>query len=199
MELHILYNPGEKGDCMKAIASLLTEHRLIEQILQAVRCQIRLIEVRKPVNARAIDGIIDFLATYADRTHHGKEEEILFKALETRELQTRDRACMNKLKQDHAFLRRTILDLSANRNECMRDDACAASDVFNTFRQLLVFYPVHVACEEEVFFTVAARYFTTEEQAQLVTEFNAFDQQMIHEKYRQLAECLSLSGIDHFH
>jgi len=44
----------------------------------------------KEVDPNFIDTVVDFFKTYADRCYHGKEEDILFKKLATK-----------NLKQDH--------------------------------------------------------------------------------------------------
>lgn len=66
---------------MKPIGPLMWEHRLIEKMLVAMMRHIDEVEKTKKVNPLIIDTAVDFIRTYADRTHHGKEEEILFRDL----------------------------------------------------------------------------------------------------------------------
>jgi Uncharacterized conserved protein len=63
---------------MKPIGPLMWEHRLIEKMLVSVMRHIDQAEKSRKVNPLIIDIAVDFIRTYADRTHHGKEEEILF-------------------------------------------------------------------------------------------------------------------------
>ena len=63
---------------MKPIGPLMWEHRLIEQMVDLLRSEIDRITGRKTANVTLIEQAIDFFRTYADRTHHGKEEEILW-------------------------------------------------------------------------------------------------------------------------
>ena len=67
---------------MKPIGPLMWEHRLIEQMVVLLRGEIDRITSRKTVNVILVEQAVDFFRTYADRTHHGKEEDILFRRLE---------------------------------------------------------------------------------------------------------------------
>ncbi|MDD5342923.1 MAG: hypothetical protein PHW12_00730, partial [Smithella sp.] len=71
---------------MKPIGPLMWEHRLIEKMLSSMMLHIDNIEKSKTVNPLIIDIAVDFVHTYADRTHHGKEEEILFRDLAKKDL-----------------------------------------------------------------------------------------------------------------
>ena len=66
---------------MKPIGPLMWEHRLIEKMLVSMMRHIDQVEKTKMVNPLIIDIAVDFVRIYADRTHHGKEEEILFRDL----------------------------------------------------------------------------------------------------------------------
>jgi len=52
-------------------------------------------------------------------------------------------------------------------------------------------YPEHIAKEDKLFFPRTERYFSNDELAQMLDDFHAFDQNMIHEKYQKLYESLS--------
>ena len=66
---------------MKPIGPLMWEHRIIEKMIDVLRNEIKTITEKSDVNAVLIDQAVDFFRTYADRTHHGKEEDILFRDL----------------------------------------------------------------------------------------------------------------------
>ena len=64
---------------MKPIGPLMWEHMLIEKMARLFKVEIEKNTEQKSVNTGFIDAAVDFFRTYADRTHHGKEENILFK------------------------------------------------------------------------------------------------------------------------
>lgn len=69
--------PATQGGVMKPRGLLMIEHRLIEKMLKAVEKEIGKIRGSMNINPIFIDTAVDFIRTYADRTHHGKEEDIL--------------------------------------------------------------------------------------------------------------------------
>ena len=56
----------------------------------------------------SIDIVVDFIRTYADRTHHGKEEAILFRDMKKRPLSNEHERIMNELIDEHVFARKTV-------------------------------------------------------------------------------------------
>lgn len=55
-----------------------------------------------------LDDTVDFMRTYADICHHGKEEYILFKDLDMKPLSHELRKTMDELEQEHVFARKTV-------------------------------------------------------------------------------------------
>ncbi len=66
---------------MLPVGPLMVEHRLIELMIALMSKEVKKIgEVGAP-DPEFIRAAVDFIKTYADRLHHGKEEEILFRDL----------------------------------------------------------------------------------------------------------------------
>jgi hemerythrin-like domain-containing protein len=64
---------------MDPIETLMAEHRRIERALDALdRFTKEVFEKRIDHGRKTLAGFVEFLREYADRIHHGKEEEILF-------------------------------------------------------------------------------------------------------------------------
>ncbi len=66
---------------MLPIAQLMVEHRIIERMIRLMKDEAESIKVTKKPDAVFINNAVDFIQTYADATHHGKEEKILFREL----------------------------------------------------------------------------------------------------------------------
>ena len=64
---------------MQARGQLMIEHRLIERMLSVIKDVIAKIKTKHKVNTVFVDIAVDLIRVYADRTHHGKEEDILFR------------------------------------------------------------------------------------------------------------------------
>jgi hemerythrin-like domain-containing protein len=67
---------------MKATADLKNDHESILLMLRIMSSISNKIKTEGKVDVIQIEKIIDFLKTFADKSHHGKEEDILFPAME---------------------------------------------------------------------------------------------------------------------
>ena len=74
---------------MLPIGPLMIEHRLIEKMLALIQRAIDRGEQQNRINPEFIDLAVDFIRMYADRCHHGKEEDILFRDLTKKPLSDR--------------------------------------------------------------------------------------------------------------
>src|SRR5512140_3502880 len=85
---------------MQSRGPLMIEHRLIERMIGVMRGVEKQIGEKQGVDPHLIDAVVDFIRMYADRTHHGKEEDILFKRLAEKALSAQDQRLMDELIQD---------------------------------------------------------------------------------------------------
>jgi hemerythrin-like domain-containing protein len=175
---------------MQARAPLMIEHRLIERMISVIKHNLTQIESTREADPVFVDTAVDFIRTYADRTHHGKEEDILFRNLGKRNLSTDDQRVMQELIDEHVFGRRTTQAL-VNANARYRNgDKTALRDIISKLRTITEFYPEHIEKEDRVFFPSCRTYFTDEEDQAMLAKFWEFDQKMIQEKYKAVVETL---------
>jgi hemerythrin-like domain-containing protein len=175
---------------MQARAPLMIEHRLIERMFSLVKETLSQIELTGKVDPVFVDTAVDFIRMYADRTHHGKEEDILFRDLSRRSLSDEDHRIMKELIEDHVFGRQTTQSLVEANTRYRNGDASALTDIVSNLNTLVDFYPKHIEKEDKVFIPAAKNYFTNEEDQAMLEEFWEFDRKMIHEKYKLVIEGL---------
>ncbi len=175
---------------MQARGPLMIEHRLIERMIAIIRQTLSQIRASNAVDPLFIDTAVDFIRTYADRTHHGKEEDILFRDLETRNLSEADRRVMNELVEEHVFARKTTKELVEANTRYRNGNGSALGVIADKLETLVNFYPRHIDKEDKVFFPAARAYFTEEEDQAMLAEFWEFDRKMIHEKYKAVVAVL---------
>ena len=84
---------------------------------------------------------VDFIKTYADRTHHGKEEEILFRDLAKKELTPELKKIMQELLDEHVWGRKTTAKLVAAKEKYLSGDENKLAEIIDLARQLANFYP----------------------------------------------------------
>jgi hemerythrin-like domain-containing protein len=173
---------------MQARGPLMIEHRLIERMISRIKDALAQIESTQKVDPLLVDTAVDFIRMYADRTHHGKEEDILFRDLSKRTLSAEDLRVMDELIQEHVFGRQTTKALVEANTRYRNGDTSALADIADKLRTLVEFYPKHIEKEDKVFFPASRAYFTDEEDQAMLAEFWEFDREMIHEKYKSVVE-----------
>jgi hemerythrin-like domain-containing protein len=181
--------PAPKGEnAMMPIGPLMIEHRLIERMIDVLRTEAGTVAEQGTVHPVLLDSAVDFIRTYADRTHHGKEEDILFRDLAEKDLSAQDRAVMEELVHEHVYARRTVRGLVEAQERYLGGDVGAIAAIVEQIEALVGLYPSHIEKEDKVFFPAAMHYLSRSEQDAMLEEMWTFDRGMIHEKYRSVVE-----------
>jgi len=165
------------------IAPLMIEHRIIERMIHVVNIELEIIQNSNRLNSIFIDDTVDFIRTYADLTHHGKEEGILFKGLKEKQLDSKHRILLNELIEEHVLGRKTIGDLVKAQEQYLQNNDEAIGTVITKLSDLIDFYPKHIEKEDKRFFVPIMKYFSKVEQDRMLEEGHIYDRKMIHRKY----------------
>lgn len=173
---------------MQARGPLMIEHRLIEQMIAAIQRRLERALQAQAIDPSFVDTAIDFIRVYADRTHHGKEEDILFRTLRGKVLSDEHQRIMNELVEEHALGRETTKALVEANGRYRKRDIGALAEVTDRLQTLVAFYPRHIKKEDAVFFPAALTYVTEQEDQAMLAEFWEFDRKMIHEKYQAVVK-----------
>lgn len=169
---------------------LLAEHDLIRRVLAILERESEWIGEGGDVDPVFIDRMVDFIYTYAERVHHGKEEEVLFRELDSKPLSPEHRQMMERLVREHVEMRHLADDLVAAGEKYAEADGEALQRVEDTIGHLSDLYPDHFQIEEETFFPAAQSYLEESEEAVILEAMRSHDRAMIHEKYGMLVEGL---------
>jgi hemerythrin-like domain-containing protein len=173
---------------MKPIGPLMIEHRLIEKFVAILERTLKETEKSRQMDIFLIYAAVDFFRTYADRTHHGKEEDILFSVLDSKQLAPEHKKIMDELIEEHRHARKTVGNLLAANEDYRKGESGALEKAVSQIRELVTFYPAHIEKEDKHFFLPVMEYFTKAEQDIMLARFYEFDRNMIHEKYRKVVE-----------
>ena len=179
---------------MQPIAPLMIEHRLIERMIHLIEMEKKEMEEHDKIDSGFIDVTVDFIRTYADRTHHGKEEDILFRDLENKNMSRGDRNLKNDLIEEHKYARKLVGDLVEAKKRYVEGHKESLTRILEKLQALVDFYPEHIRKEDRTFFRAAMEYLNKTEQDAMLQECWEFDRKMIHEKYRLMVEDLEKTG-----
>jgi hemerythrin-like domain-containing protein len=170
---------------MLPIGPLMIEHRLIEKMIAVIKKEIGRCEQEKKINPEFMDLAVDFIRTYADRCHHGKEEDILFRDLNKKPLSGEQKQIMEELIAEHRQGRMTVADLVEAKGRYLRGDSEALPFMLNRMQFLVDFYPKHIEKEDRHFFLPIMNYFSQAEKEVMLAEEYEFDKNLIHLLYKE--------------
>ncbi len=187
---------------MLPIGPLMMEHRVIEKLMPALRAAARAGRRDGRIDLRFADAALEFIRTYADRCHHGKEEDLLFRALAAKPLEAGHRALMDELVEEHRQGRRKVREIAAALEEYRRGDggggAAAGAGpsgplaaIVDGFEWLASFYPAHIRKEDTGLFLPAMGYFDRAERDALLDAEREFDRSLLQALYRERVEALT--------
>jgi hemerythrin-like domain-containing protein len=133
-----------------ATGILREEHRLILRVLDAFE---KLLQ-RDELPVAVLEDSISFFRLFTDACHHGKEEDLLFTALENEDVPGIE-GPIGLLRAEHvegrALVRRLTELLAAHRT----GDAAAAREFRREARDYIEFLRAHIAKEDEGVFQLA--------------------------------------------
>lgn len=186
---------------MLPIGPLMIEHRLIERMIRLmhqeagrIRENIAVSRDFAFVNLQFIDTAADFVRTYADRLHHGKEEDILFAALQEKPLTPEHRQILEALQEEHVLGRKITANLLAAKEQYVTLEQESLDELLENMMALVEFFPRHIDKEDRHFFLPVMEYFSREEKDTLLERMNRFDQDAIQEKYQNIVAAWAAGG-----
>jgi hemerythrin-like domain-containing protein len=175
---------------MYAYGMLMIEHRLIERMLIVIKDALLKIEFKHEIDPVFVDIAVDFIRVYADKTHHGKEEDILIRELKKKTLSPADEQVMNELIREHVLVRQTTTLISNANDRYRSGDDIALIVIANNLKTIIEFFPKHIEKEDKKFYPASRTYFTDEEDEAMLAEFGELDRKMVYEKYKAVVEKL---------
>jgi len=173
---------------MMPVGPLMIEHRLIERMIRVIGAELNRMEEKGDVNPGFVDVAVDFIKTYTDSCHHGKEEDILFRDLRLKPLSEELERILCELVDDHRKGRETVAQLVKAKEEYLRGESEAVSRIIACMRFLVEFYPKHIEKEDRHFFLPCMGYFTKEEKDAMLKEEMDFDRNFVHVRYKAVVE-----------
>jgi hemerythrin-like domain-containing protein len=171
---------------MLSVGPLMVEHRLIEKITGLIGKEATRIRSGGNVDLIVIEQMVDFIRTYTDLCHHGKEETVLFRELSRKPLTAELKKTMATLEQDHVLARQTVIKLEQAALNYKKGQQEAVAGIICQMESLAFFYPKHIEREEKKFFLPCMEYFSQPEMTLMLEEFLKLDAALVQEKYKQV-------------
>ena len=181
---------------MKSPTQMLeNEHRVIAKVVGAVPILADRLEASHVVDVETLQGVVEFMHTFADKCHHGKEEELLFPALANKGVPTQ--GCpVGALTAEHTRGRMLVKELAEAAKAYQSGDPTAKEAVVKSLRGIGTLYPNHIWKEDYLLFPLTDKVLSMEEQQNLHRQFEQVEERVgrdVHNLLEQFAEGLSES------
>ncbi len=179
---------------MRPTDLLMHEHRVIEQVLDCLEKLAAECVSEGTLDMAAARQAIDFFRNFADRCHHGKEENGLFPLMEARGFATED-GPIGRMLYEHVLGRQYLNALAAVTEAASTGDPDALLRFACRVRDYSYWLRGHIVKEDQRLFPMANRALTEEDQAVLLRSFERAEAHEMgtgaHEKYLQIADELA--------
>lgn len=173
---------------MQPTAILSSEHRVIEQVLDCLEAMSGRVRADGSLDVARAGQALEVLRTFADRCHHGKEEDVLFAWMARRGMPTHVGPIAVML-DEHVRGRAAIARMDAARAAGEAETfAAAANDYVGLLRD-------HIAKEDGVLFPMAESMLDDGAREEILAAFRAFERDDlgagVHERMLALADGLA--------
>ena len=162
---------------MKAIAILMDEHRLIEQVLGSLETLALEVEAGRTVERPIVAEYAGFFREFADACHHGKEEDLLFARMVERGF-PKEAGPIGVMLHEHRLGRQRVAGL---RSIGEGDGEVGAAERQLFLEASFEFVPLlrqHILKEDRILYPMASEALAPEELERMAADFEAFDRQL---------------------
>jgi len=169
------------------------EHHVIQKVVAAMVVLLARLEEDKDVKGETINKVVEFMGTFGDKCHHGKEENHLFPLLGKRGVPMT--GCpIAILVHEHEKGRSLVKQLSESGAAYAKGDGASKSVLIKSLQGLIELYPNHIWKEEYLLFPMTNKVLNDGDQKELSDKFEAVEKDIgrdVHEHFEKIAEELA--------
>ncbi|UJS20981.1 MAG: hemerythrin domain-containing protein [Candidatus Brocadia sp.] len=172
------------------------EHLVIAKVISAAPVLADQLEAGQAVDEKTLHGLIEFMHTFADKCHHGKEDDLLFPTLVNKGI-SKQGCPIGALTAEHARGRTLVQELSNAADAYQSGDRNAENMLVKSLREIITLYPNHIWKEDYLLFPLTNKVLSLEEQQALYRQFEQVWERVgrdVHHRLEQFAEELSKSA-----
>ena len=179
---------------MKPTEILSSEHRVIEVAIDCLEQISRKALEAGKLDRESAEQVVDFIRTFADQCHHGKEENQLFAFLAEKGM-PREGGPVGQMLVEHEQGRAFVKGMADSIAAASTGDEKALSAYTQNAQGYVQLLRAHIRKEDGVLFPMADRILSDDDRKSLLAAFEKVETEHMgegtHEKYLRLAESLA--------
>jgi len=158
----------------EATKILRSEHEVILRVLDATEKIATPMENGADAPPEILTATVEFFKLYADRQHHGKEEDLLFPELAKKGMPSNGGPVAVML-MEHQIGRSHIARMTQAAEAYKNGDQSAAAEWAEAALDYVALLREHIAKENNILFVMAERILSPADQQRLASEFDGVD------------------------
>jgi hemerythrin-like domain-containing protein len=162
----------------KSLENLMAEHRLIVRVLAALDALVQQLQANAPAARQDLAQFATFFRQFADKCHHGKEEDRLFVKLNEHGF-PREYGPVGVMLAEHVAGRahvRALAEVGQGSGPLTPAEIQAVIEHGGEFVPLLL---LHIQKEDHILYPMAQQAIPAEEMARLDVDCEAFEREMM--------------------
>jgi hemerythrin-like domain-containing protein len=172
---------------------LKQEHQGILLMLRILEKVAAKIESGEKTDLDHLERIVDFFRVFADKCHHGKEEDLLFPAMEKCGI-SKERGPIGVMLMEHQEGRRYVRGMADALDRYKKGDSSDLKEFSQNARDYISLLTQHINKEDQVLFPMGEKVLPKDVQAKLAEGFEKIEVERIgegtHEELHKLLEKL---------
>ena len=179
---------------MYATDDLRNEHEGIKVALNVLEHLASELDTGSTIDINDAEDMVDFLKTFADRCHHGKEEDLLFPALEVAGV-ANEGGPIGVMLYEHTKGREFIAAMGKALPGLHQQDRTAEMAFAVAAHGYVQLLRSHITKENNILFVMAEQRLSEEEHKRLAEGFEVIEHERIgpgvHERYHAMLDMLA--------
>lgn len=168
---------------------LKEEHQGILLMLKILEKVCAKLEAKEKVDPDHLERIVEFFRVFADKCHHGKEEDLLFPEMEKSGI-PRERGPIGVMLMEHDQGRAFVKGMGEAASLYKKGESTASAEFSKNARDYIALLTQHINKENNILFPMGDRVVSKEKQDELVGAFETLEREKIgagtHEKFHKL-------------
>lgn len=174
---------------MTPTGQLQEEHQGITLMLRILEKVCARMKAQERVDPNHLERVVEFFRVFADKCHHGKEEDLLFPEMEKAGI-PRERGPIGVMLAEHTQGRAFVRGMGEAASRYKQGEPRSRTEFVENARNYISLLTQHIQKENNVLFPMGDRVLSKEKQEKLVEGFENLEREKIgagtHEAFHQL-------------
>ncbi|MGM0395388.1 MAG: hemerythrin domain-containing protein [Thermodesulfobacteriota bacterium] len=183
---------------MKSIDQLKNEHEGIKIVFRVLRKMCESLQSNQTIDTGHFEGILEFFEIFVDKCHHGKEENLLFPAMEQAGIPRQ--GPIEVMLSEHTTGRGHIKSIRQKFVRFQSGDTAVSEALADECEQYILLMLDHIYKENNILYPMGETRFSQEIDEKLYQDFDILETERIgtgkHEAFHQMIDQLTEIYLD---